>query len=545
MPTKIIVTHLGTLKKKYGTKWKDVDAAVTRLIAADQARGTSTFLVPLDDAKQMGQWKAKAAQSRSFKDAIDHAFLSHNRPDYVVILGGPDVVPHQSLKNPLVGPDADDDPDVPSDLPYACDAAASDDLDDFVGPSRVVGRIPDVQGASPDAAYLVDILDKAAAWKAPKKKGKLPVFGLSAHVWRKSTELSVKAMFGTSAAVRTSPLEGPLWTKNDLSPAWHFINCHGAPEDTHFYGQKGQQYPIAEDSARLGALIGRGTIAAAECCYGAQIYDASIAAGPGICVTYLQEGAIAFLGSTTIAYGPADKNESADLLCRYFMESCLKGASTGRALLEARQRFTEDVAPISPVDLKTIGQFLLLGDPSLRGLALPEPKPKKKGAAKKAALTAPLASLAVTRGALTAKAMVLTEGTDRSASQPSGDTPPDIEQQLANDARAAGYVPLEHAREFAVRRGGNVTARSAMKKKAVQETKFHVLQAAAPTNGAPGGPAPLGAAPHGLHAGSSSKVPKRMLLVGHEVAGKVVRVQRLYAHALDGPRCLTPSRERS
>jgi len=541
MPTKIVVTHLGALKKKYGTQWKDVDAAIKRLIAADQARGTSTVLVPLDDAS-MGQWKATPSRPASFKDAIDRAFLSHNRPDYVAILGGPDVVPHQSLKNPLTGADADDDPEVPSDLPYACDAAASDRVDAFIGPSRVVGRIPDMQGDDPDSAYLIGILDRASAWKPPKKPAKTTVFGLSAHVWRKSTEMSVAAMFGAKTVVRTSPLEGPLWTKKDLAPVWHFINCHGAPEDTHFSGQKGEEYPIAEDSARLGTLIGRGTIAAAECCYGAQIFD------PGICLTYLSEGAIGFLGSTTIAYGPANKNESADLLCRYFMESCLKGASTGRALLEARQRFAEDVAPINPVDLKTIAQFLLLGDPSLKGLSVPDAKPKKKAGAKGAAgatMTAPLAALAATRGALTAKAVVLAEGTDTSAPQPTGETPDHIEEQLASEAKAMGYTPLARAREFAVRRAGNAAARKSLKKKTGEETKFHVLQAAAPANGGPGGPAALGVAPHGLHAASSRKVPKRMLLVGHEVAGKVVRVQRLFAHAPDDRRCLTPSRERS
>ena len=82
---------------------------------------------------------------------------------------------------------------------------------------------------------------------------------------------------------------------------------------------------------------------AAECCYGAELYDPE--GGPiGICAAYLAKGAIGFLGSTTIAYGPADSNGSADLLCRFFLESVLEGASLGRALLEARQRFAKEAA---------------------------------------------------------------------------------------------------------------------------------------------------------------------------------------------------------
>ena len=43
---------------------------------------------------------------------------------------------------------------------------------------------------------------------------------------------------------------------------------------------------------------------AAECCYGAELYEPAKAQGQaGIANTYLGEGAIGFLGSTTIAYG--------------------------------------------------------------------------------------------------------------------------------------------------------------------------------------------------------------------------------------------------
>jgi hypothetical protein len=61
-----------------------------------------------------------------------------------VLLGAPDVLPQQLLRNPT----SDEDPDVPSDLPHACHAPASDDPGDFVGPVRVVGRLLDLLGAT-------------------------------------------------------------------------------------------------------------------------------------------------------------------------------------------------------------------------------------------------------------------------------------------------------------------------------------------------------------------------------------------------------------
>ena len=45
----------------------------------------------------------------------------------------------------------------------------------------------------------------------------------------------------------------------------------------------------------------------------------------------------------------------------------MKGASTGRAFLEARQRFLTESGPdLDPCELKTLAQFYLLGDPSVQ-----------------------------------------------------------------------------------------------------------------------------------------------------------------------------------
>jgi hypothetical protein len=529
--TKILVTHRAALKRTCGTRWPSVSRAVKRLIAADAKRGVATELVALDDAATMGKWRARRANARSFKDAIDHAFLLHNRPDYLVILGGPGVVPHQDMMNPLTGADKDDDPVVPSDLPYACEGPADDRIDAFVGPSRVVGRIPAPPRGKAAAAFLIRVLDNAASWDAPAKKAHPAFFGLSARVWRTSTTMSLKAMFGNTATAHTSPADGPGWSKADLTPRWHFINCHGAPADPKFYGQQGSSYPVAHDAGALASLIASGTVAAAECCYGAEIYDPALAAGPGICLTYLAEGAIAFLGSTTIAYGPADRNESADLLCRFFMESCLAGASTGRALLEARQKFAKTVAPISPADMKTLGQFLLLGDPSLKAIA---PKAKPKTIAKSAGALTPHSAV---RGMLAAEAVVLTQGTDSAASRPSGPASPSIHRALAAHAEAAGYTPVDRTETFDVVGAPSQRARAALTRKTGVNVRFHVLQAESPAD--------LEAAPSvaakAARGSTSAGVPKRMLLVGREVAGRVVDVQRLYSHAAAPARWHTPT----
>jgi hypothetical protein len=72
MPTKIIVTHQGALKKKYGARFTAIRKAVNQLIAADARRGITTTLVALDGAA-MGVSRAVTGKPQTFKRAIDHA----------------------------------------------------------------------------------------------------------------------------------------------------------------------------------------------------------------------------------------------------------------------------------------------------------------------------------------------------------------------------------------------------------------------------------------------------------------------------------------
>jgi hypothetical protein len=107
-------------------------------------------------------------------------------------------------------------------------------------------------------------------------------------------------------------------------------------------------------------------VVAAECCYGAELYSPSIAHGkPGIYATYLRRGAYAFFGSSTTAFGPSEGNGEADYICQFFLQEVLAGSSTGRAALEARQKFVAWTTILDPYNLKTLAQFNLMGDPSI------------------------------------------------------------------------------------------------------------------------------------------------------------------------------------
>ncbi len=392
---KLIVTNAGALRAKYGSAGLTrIRAAVAALIKADAARGLTAKLVALDDRAAMKTLRAKpvadAGDPQQNKIAIDGIYAART-PDYLMILGAIDVVPHQDLTNPLYSPDpeADDDRYAWGDLPYACEAPYSHDPGDFRGPSRVVGRLPDLTGAT-DPAYLIGLLQTAAKYQTRPRSAYDDYFGLSALVWKRSTDLSVRNLFGASTALRTSPKAGPSWTKAQLAPRAHFINCHGATDDPFFYGQSGRNYPPAHSAKLVARHVSDGTVLAAECCFGGQLYDPQ-GGQLGICSTYLASGAYGVFGSSTIAYGPSEGNGSADLICQFFLEQVLSGASLGRAALEARQRFVERVTLLDPADMKTLAQFSLLGDPAIHAVfpaqgALTRTKTYRAAVGKSAAL---------------------------------------------------------------------------------------------------------------------------------------------------------------
>jgi hypothetical protein len=371
---KLIITNCAALRSKYGAGGlAAVRGAVDAFIAADAARGLTSRLLDLDSASQMRALRAARVADPDHREenkaAIDAAYRAIT-PDYLVILGSVDVVPHQALVNPLYSddPDADNDRTVPSDLPYACEAPYSRAIRDFRGPTRVVGRLPDLTGAR-EPSFLVRLLGIAARARTRPREAYDAYFGLSVRWWRASTALSLRTLFGSDAGLKLSPPQGPDWSPAELRPRLHFINCHGNPADPRFFGQRtkdSDDYPDAHRAQRVEGRVSEGAVVAAECCYGAELYDPARASGQrGICYAYLGSGAYGYLGSSTIAYGPSSGNGWADLLCRYFIDEVLRGSSLGRAVLEARHQYLLGMSVMQGEDLKTLAQFNLLGDPSI------------------------------------------------------------------------------------------------------------------------------------------------------------------------------------
>lgn len=369
---KVILTNFAALKSKYRAAGvRTIRRAIAALIAADRGRGLTTVLVGLDDPMTMRRLSGRAvsnpADARQNKQAVDAVYYAHT-PDYILLLGSANVIAHQRLKNPVYSKKDDDEVDVASDLPYACEAPYGRDVCEFIGPTRVVGRLPDIPDAT-EPSYLVRLLKFAARARPRPPEDYADHFALTAQVWERSSRLSMQRMFVTSKGIDIVPPHSQSWPASLLARRVHFINCHGSNRSSEFYGQPAsgaEDYPVSMRASYIDGKIAPGTVIAAECCFGGQIEHVSPSRPrPGICQVYLKNGAFGFVGSTNSAYGESVHNGQADLLCQMFLENVLAGASLGCAFLEARHDYLSAASPPHPLDLKTLAQFILLGDPSI------------------------------------------------------------------------------------------------------------------------------------------------------------------------------------
>lgn len=395
---KVVIVHRRALVDKYKSAgYSRIRLALDALITHDRSRGINTKIALVDSLVPLGGTAATFARNAGkFKSAVDLIYKRKRAPEYLVLLGGPDVIPHVSLRSPWgkVTPWGEES-FIESDLPYASDRPHSLDPSKFQNAQRRIGRIPDMPGAL-DPQYLIDRLNDAIA--APTVN---PVqhFSLTADVWKGASKEIATRLFGAGAIVHCSPALGPAWTSNLLKKPIQYINCHGDTKKDVFYGEKAGAHgplPHAINAAALAKKVVRGAVVVAECCYGAELFTPSLPHEPqGMALTYLEEGATTFLGSSTVSYGGAQAADlaCADELCLYFLENVLKGSSCGAALVDARRRLVEGQAILDNYQIKTLAQFILLGDPARRPVETRPKQATKRALAVKGGKALPVKSL--------------------------------------------------------------------------------------------------------------------------------------------------------
>ncbi len=267
--------------------------------------------------------------------------------DTVLLLGGDDVVPFFRLDNPC----DDVDEHVLSDSPYA-----SRDLN-YTVPERICARLPD--NASAD--FLIAQLAKSN----PNHQAS---FGLTAEVWLRASENVYRPIGDPGDLKVTPPVTTETFDKGWLQEKEYlYFNVHGSKVSANWYGQGEGEYPVAIQPDNIENASG---VVASEACYGAYINGKT--RDNAMSLRFLeQEHILGFCGATTIAYGPIKPPSSeADLIVKYFFEYLLQGLRMGESFHNAKLDFARKALRrqgfLDDDDRKTLLQFVLYGDPTLR-----------------------------------------------------------------------------------------------------------------------------------------------------------------------------------
>ena len=390
---KLSVTVKCHLERKYNAvSLNQINTAIRRWIEADVHRGIRTVHVAVDDSAAMRALRVKPvsgkATAHKIKRAIDDLW-KRLTPDYLVLFGGADIVPMFEVVNPSHDAKGDDDEKVPTDNPYACSLRfSSSKRQTYLVPDRVIGRMPDMLSDN-DPAWFVDYLETATCWRSKPASFYNEKFAICCNSWKRAGLECIRYIARSGRPVSHLFISPPISdistsARKHLSARLHMIKCHGSQLDPKFYGQERKRYPEAIASATLKPRLKPATVAAATCCYGAQIFSPADpgAIKPGewpLASTYLRKGALGFVGSTMIAWLGDSEISYADWIVAAYLKSILGGSSIGRAFLESKQDYVRWINQqgyaIDLMDEKTLIEYVLLGDPSIHPVSsVPHPE---------------------------------------------------------------------------------------------------------------------------------------------------------------------------
>ncbi len=331
------------MSKRIGNT-KDIETAVKKYIKARPEFDIRFLYHDKNNAFRVKKCKKKAPEIRDFVNEIEAKW---GNIDFIMLLGGDEVVPFFRLKNPC----DDEDNRVYSDNPYA-----SRD-DNFLIPERACSRIPDNESSS----FMIRQLSKPAVDSSTS-------FGMTAKIWREASAEVYRLIGGPRKLKVSPPVNADNFDKKWLrKKKYLYFNVHGSKTSSNWYGQDTNDYPVA---LRIDNVENAGGLVMTEACYGANILKKSSL--NALCLHFLDQEKIGvFCGSTTIAYGPImPPSGEADLIAKYFFEYFNQGLTAGEALKNAKVDFARKSLRtngfLDDDDQKTLVQFVLYGDVAYR-----------------------------------------------------------------------------------------------------------------------------------------------------------------------------------
>lgn len=385
----MVLAHRQALVRRFGhDAWQRIDAALRQLQLVLQRNGLTVVSGYIDDPVhlQLGDVRivqAVPAEAMAVRDLV-RSFSQQLKPHAaelttLLLIGGDDCIPFHRLQNPI----PDDERTLLSDSPYACDDAG------YLIPQRIVARLPEGEGASPE--LLLQLLERmttyhtqahhqgqlgfdVSAWlRIRSVPGDRFARGIAAEVWQEPSRVVLQNLHPEAQLLHSPPVTSESLSVRMLAGREVlYLNLHGAAGMAHFYGQPQDTWgaatalPIALTPQHMTRQVAEGTIVISEACYGAELQGRT--PDNSIALQALYQGARAFVGATVNAYGSAVLPLlGADLLFERLTYHLANGMPIGLALYTARLEFAQIMFErqgfLDDVDIKTLIEFILLGDP--------------------------------------------------------------------------------------------------------------------------------------------------------------------------------------
>lgn len=385
----LILGNRGVLTRRFGTEgWRRIDQQLQLVCGVLRGQGM-TVCAGYIDTPQSLVWGDLVinhpipADALAIRDLIrrfaEHSAAVQVELATVVLIGGDECIPFHRLQNPI----PDDDRVIFSDNPYACDDSG------YLIPQRIVSRLP--EGDDDDPTLLLNMLttmtdyhrtahhqgrmgfDVAAWLRIRSAVGDRMARGVAAEVWQEPSRLVLRNLHADAQLVLSPPHTSQSGAHKVIAGREVlYLNLHGAAGMPHFYGQPADVWgaatalPIALSPDHIQRSSVAGTIIISEACYGAELSGRNIR--NSIPLKALSQGALAFVGATVNAYGSAGAPLlGADLLFERLTHHLATGMPVGMALHYARLEFAQTMYErqgfLDDVDMKTLIEFILLGDP--------------------------------------------------------------------------------------------------------------------------------------------------------------------------------------
>jgi len=350
----IILTRESALVGQIEASRDEVRGIVSSYIADMRKHGTRYYYLDLDDCPFYdgnGDVDSVVATLRSIVDVA--------RPKYLFIIGNEDVIDVARWENQA----RDGDAEVESDLCYATldvNSPWSGQTYNFDEILRV-GRYPTCAGESLEYfSYYFSNTPQCTG-----QLGELTPYGLSALVWKDESNDEYKAISRDAVDVSPEVTKDSVEQRLPKDANLMFFNLHGSNDTKYWYGQEGGSYPEAFSPEVLSGWEDPYFIGV-EACYGAR-YVGNIPMDDSIVLTALRNSCLAFLGSSKIAFGTSEPEGScADIVIGHYIKNLPKGFSAGDAYVEGIKALAHDRSGMNDSDVKTLAEFALYGDPSVR-----------------------------------------------------------------------------------------------------------------------------------------------------------------------------------